>query len=169
MTTLSLYQLSGQYLQLAERLESLNLDEQTVADTIEASGLTDEIAVKAQGIEYVARAAEMYCPTIEAEIARLQSLKAHRQKIAMGLRDYLKRNMEATGIEKIECPFFKFSIKKNPPAVDILDEAAIPESLKKVPEPPDPKPDKAVIKKLLQAGEDVPGAVLRQGTRLHIA
>lgn len=169
MTTLSLYQLSGQYLQLAEQLASLDLDAQTVADTIEASGLTDEITVKAQGIEIVARSAEMHTPAIDTEIARLQKLKAHRQKIAQDLRDYLKRNMEATGIERIECPLFKISIKKNPPAVDIVDESAIPESLKKAPEPPAPKPDKTAIKKLLQAGEDVPGAVLRQGTRLDIA
>lgn len=171
MTGIVIYQLTGQYMQLAEKLSSLDLDAQTIADTIEASGITDEIAVKAQGIEMVARGAELYCPAIDAEIERLQALKAHRQKIANGLRDYLKLNMESAGIEKIECSLFKISIKKNPPAVEILDEQQIPKSFWVTPEPKPPvaTPDKTAIKKAIQAGQDVAGAKLVQGTRLDIA
>lgn len=166
----ALYNLTGQYMQLAEKLSSLDLDAQTVADTIEASGITDEIAVKAQSIEMVARGAEMHCPAIDAEIERLQALKAHRQKIAQGLRDYLKSNMEAAGIDKIECPLFKISIKKNPPAVEILDEAQIPPSYWVTPEPKPPvaRPDKTAIKKAIQAGQEIAGAVLVQHTRLDV-
>lgn len=171
MTSIALYELTGQYQQLAEKLAGMDLDAQTVADTIEASGLTDEIAVKAQGIEMVARGAEIHCPAIDAEIERLQALKAHRQKIAQGLRDYLKSNMEAAGIEKIECPLFKIAIKKNPPAVEILDEQQIPQSFWVTPEPKPPvaRPDKTAIKKAIQAGQDVAGAKLVQGTRLDVA
>jgi hypothetical protein len=171
MTGIALYQLAGQYQQLAEKLAGMDLDAQTVADTIEASGLTDEISTKAQGIEMVARSAEMFFPAIDAEIERLQALKAHRQKIAQGLRDYLKSNMEAAGIEKIECPLFKIAIKKNPPAVEILDEQQIPQSFWVTPEPKPPvaRPDKTAIKKAIQAGQEVAGAKLVQGTRLDIS
>jgi hypothetical protein len=41
-----------------------------VADTIESSGLTDEISAKAQGVLMVAKTTEQYVPAIEAEIAR---------------------------------------------------------------------------------------------------
>lgn len=171
MTGIALYQLAGQYQQLAEKLSSLDLDAQTIADTIEASGITDEIATKAQGVEMVARSAEMFNVAIDAEIERLQALKAHRQKIAQGLRDYLKLNMESAGIDKIECPLFKIAIKKNPPAVEIIDEKQIPIEYWVTPEPkpPLPRPDKTAIKKAIQAGQEVAGTKLVQATRLDIS
>jgi len=166
----ALYVLTNEYLALAEKLADGDFDPQTIADTIEASGITDELAVKAQGIEFVARAAEAHHPVIDAEIARLQALKASRDKVAAGLREYLKDNMERAGIEKIECPLFKLSIKKNPPSVEILDQLSLPAQFWRTPEPKPPvaAPDKAAIKAALQAGQEVMGAKLTQGTRLEV-
>lgn len=168
MTEIALYKLSGEYLALMQQLDSLDLDEQTIADTIEASGLTEAIQSKAQGVEMVARAALQYVPAIDAEIKRLQDLKAARERIAKGLRDYLKRNMEDAGIEKIECALFKFSIQKNPPAVDLYEPALLPTGYMVTPPAPPPAPDKKAIAADLKAGKDVPGARLTQGTRLAI-
>lgn len=171
MTELKLYEISGQYRQLAEKLAAMDLDATTIADTIEASGLTDALQEKAQGVELVARAAEIHCPAIDAEIARLQALKAHRQKIAQGLRDYLKQNMEAAGIERIECPLFKLSLKKNPPAVEVLDENAVPAGfwVTPPPKPVEARIDKKAIAAAIKANQDVPGARLVQHTRLEVA
>ncbi len=163
----ALYVLTNQYLELAETLANGDFDAQTIADTIEAVGITDELTVKAQGIEFVARGAEAHNAAIDAEIARLQALKAHRQKTADGLRQYLKDNMERAGIEKIECPLFRLTIKKNPPSVEIHDPLSIPKELLRVPEVK-PAPDKARIKEALLCGDYVPGAVLMQGTRLDV-
>lgn len=166
----ALYVLTNQYLELAEKLADGDFDAQTIADTIEASGISDELAVKAQGIEFVARGAEAHHAAIDAEIARLTALKAHRQKVADGLRAYLKDNMERAGIEKIECPLFKLSIKKNPPSVEVIDPLSLPAEFWRTPEPKPPvaAPDKAAIKAALQDGKDVPGARLNQGTRLEV-
>lgn len=166
----ALYALTNQYLELAEKLADGDFDPQTIADTIEASGITDELAVKAQGIEFVARAAEQHHGVIDAEIARLTALKAQRDRVAAGLREYLKDNMERAGIEKIECPLFKISIKKNPPAVEILDQLSLPKEYWRTPEPKPPvaAPDKAAIKAALQSGVDVIGAQLVQNTRLDV-
>ena len=122
-------------------------------------------------MELVARAAEMHCPAIDAEIARLQALKAHRQKIAQGLRDYLKRNMEAAGIERIECPLFRLTVKHNPPAVEVLDERQVPAEFWVTPPPkvPEARIDKTAVKAAIKAGMEVPGARLVQGSRLEIA
>ena len=100
----ALYTITSQYLALAEKLADGDFDAQTVADTIEASGITDELAVKAQGIEFVARGAEAHNLAIDAEIARLQALKAQRNRVATGLRSYLLDNMQRAGIERIDCP-----------------------------------------------------------------
>ncbi len=168
--SVALYQLTNQYLALAEKLADGDFDLTTIADTIEASGINDEIAVKAQSLEYVARGAEAYNGAIDAEIARLQSLKASRDNVAAGLRAYLKENMIRAGIEKIECPMFKISIRNNPPSVEIMDPLSLPAEYWRtpMPKPPVAAPDKAEIKKALLAGVDVMGARLTQGTRLDI-
>lgn len=167
----NLFNLTGQYLELAHKLADLDLDATTVADTIEASGIVDDIKTKVQAIEYVARGAESHNAAIDAEIARLQALKDHRIKTANDLRDYIKRSMEALEIERIDCPFFQISIRKNPAAVDVYDQLSLPPEymVTPAPKPPVAAPDKKAIAAALKAGKDVPGAKLVQGTRLAIA
>ena len=164
----SLFNLTNQYLQLADTLAAGDFDADTVADTIEASGITDDIAIKSQNLEYVARSAEAHLPAIDAEIGRLQALKAHRVKVAAGLRSYLLDNMIRMQIEKIDCPMFLISIRSNPPSVDVFDPMQLPISYMVTPLPPPDRPDKTLIKEALKAGKDVPGARLVQGQRLAI-
>lgn len=167
----ALYALTNQYLALAEKLSDGDFDAATIADTIEASGITDEIAEKAQGLEYVARGAEAHNLAIDAEIARLQALKQHRMKVAAGLRGYLLDNMQRMQIERIDCPMFSISIHKNPPAVEIFDQLSLPAQFMVVPEPKPPvaAPDKKAIAAAIKAGQEVPGAKLVQGVRLNVA
>jgi len=167
----ALYAITNDYLALAEKLADGDFDAQTIADTIEASGITDDLATKAQGIEHVARGAEAHNLAIDAEIARLQALKAHRVKVAAGLRQYLLDNMQRAGIVCIECPLFQISIKKNPPSVDVFDTINLPAEFMVVPEPKPlvAAPDKKAIAAALKAGTDVTGARLVQGVRLSIA
>lgn len=167
----ALFVLTNQYLALAEQLADGDFDAQTIADTIEASGISDELAVKAQGIEYVARGAEAHNLAIDAEIARLQALKAQRVKVAAGLRGYLLDNMQRASIERIDCPMFQISIRKNPPSVDIYDPLSLPIQYMVTPEPKPPvaAPDKKSIAAAIKAGAEIPGARLVQGVRLNVA
>ena len=167
MTTPSLFTLTNQYLQLADKLAAGDFDAETVADTIESSGLTDDIAVKAQNLEYVARSAETYLPAIDAEIARLTALKAHRVKVAAGLREYLMISMIRMQLERIECPMFAISIRSNPPSVDVFESLQVPSKYWRV-IPETCAPDKTLIKEALKSGVDVPGARLTQSQRLVI-
>ena len=165
MTTL--YNLAGQYKHLAEQLSTMDLDAQTVADTIEASGLVDDIQTKAQGVLMVAKSAEQYLPAIDAEIERLQALKARHAKVSAGLREYLKTHMAGAGIQRIDCPLFSVSLRNNPPAVDVFDAEQIPAEYWHAPEPK-LSVVKAQVAAALKAGIDVPGARLVVNTRLDI-
>lgn len=169
MTSIALYTLTGQYQQLAEKLSNMDLDATTVADTIEASGIVDDIAAKATGIELVARTMEQYTPTIESEIERLTALKKQRQKAAAGLRDYLKHNMIAAGITKLESPLFKVALRDNPPAVDVFEPGLIPGEFMSQPAPPPPAPNKAAIKEAIKSGREIPGARLTTSQRLVVS
>jgi len=73
--------------------------------------------------------------------------------------------MEYTGISKIECPF-KLAIQKNPDAVNIIDEDAIPKQFKE--KVITWKIDKTAIKAAIKNDQTVPGAEPVNGTRLVI-
>ncbi len=167
----SIFVLTNQYMQLAHQLADLDLDATTVADTMEASGIVDNITDKFQAIEYVARGAESNNAAIDAEIARLQALKAKRIDLAAKVRGWLKDSMEAMQIERIDCPLFCISIRKNPPAVDIFDALSLPAKymVTPPPKPPVAAPDRNAIAAAIKAGIDVPGARLTQATRLSIS
>jgi hypothetical protein len=169
MSNVALYTLASQYAQLAERLSAMDLDATTIADTIESTGITDEIAVKAQGYEMVARTLEMHNPAIDVEIERLSALKKQRATAAKGLRDYLKSQLQAMGITKVESPLFKIALQNNPPAVDLFEPELVPAEFLVYPEAPPAYPDKAAIKQAIKAGKEVPGARLTQGQRLAIS
>lgn len=164
----ALYNLTDQYLALENKLAQDGFDPQTIADTIESSEIFDAIQNKAQAIEQIARNAEMHTSAIDAEIERLQDLKEHRIKIATGLRNYLLTNMQRLNISKIESPLVSFSIKDNPPSVEIEDQLQIPAEYMKQPEPPTPKPNKQKIAADIKAGKQIPGARLVQTQRLVI-
>jgi hypothetical protein len=74
--------------------------------------------------------------------------------------------MDACGIQKIESPWFVLAIQKNPSAVDVFDESAVPAEFKE--EVVTVRLDKAGIKRALEAGQTVPGAALSRGTRLAV-
>lgn len=170
MTTTPLFVLTGQYQQLAHRLADGDFDLSTIEDTIEASGIVDDINAKAQGVVLVARSAVQFIPAIDAEIERLQALKARSQKAYDGLMVYVKKCMESAEISEIKAPLFTISIVANPPAVDILNNVDIPEEYMSEQKPAPPRtPDKKKIGAALKAGVDLSWAALSRSTRLRVS
>jgi hypothetical protein len=166
MYNLSLYQLSNNYLQALDFLTDpeLDLPIEAVNDTLEAlgGGLEDKainIAKFLRNMEAVAEAIK------EAEETMAKRRKSLENRVKW-MKDYLKGNMEHTGITKIECPYFKIAIQKNPTAVNVTNENAIPEQFKE--QVITWKIDKPAIKAAIKKGEAVPGAELISGTRLVI-
>lgn len=168
MSLPSLYNLTSEYRALALLLSERDFDPETISDTIEASGLPEQITEKAQGCEMVARTLEADIPTIDSEIKRLQVLKKTRQAKADALRKYVLDNMLACGIQSIDAPLFSIKVTKNPPSVEIFDERQIPTEYMNDPPPPAPKPDKKLIAQAIKDGFEVPGAKLAQGFRLAV-
>lgn len=162
----ALYVLAQDYRAAAEKLADLDLDEQTIADTLE--GLSGDLEVKAVNTAMVARNMQGLAAQIkEAEQAMAARRKALENR-AERLTAYLLTNMQHAGISKIESPHFCISIKNNPAAVVINEPGLIPAEFMRQPEPPPPVPDKTAIKEALKAGKEVPGAHLAQGVRLEV-
>mgnify|MGYP003435090174 FL=1 len=162
----ALYELAAEYRADAEKLADMDLDEQTLADTLE--GLGGELEVKAQNVIMFTRNLEATAAAIKEAEAQMAARRKALENRAAGLRRYVLENMQFAGIQKIECPFFKLSIRDNPAAVEIYEPGLIPAQFMKQPEPPPPSPDKTAIKAAITAGTEVPGAKLTKGTRLDI-
>ena len=162
----ALYELAAEYRADAEKLADMDLDEQTLADTLE--GLSGELEVKAQNVIMFTRNLEATAAAIKEAEAQMAARRKALENRAAGLRRYVLENMQFAGIQKIECPLFKLSIRDNPAAVDIYEPGLIPVQFMKQPEPPPPAPDKTAIKAAITAGTEVPGARLTKGTRLEI-
>jgi len=162
----ALYELAAEYRADAEKLADMDLDEQTLADTLD--GLSGELEVKAQNVIMFTRNLEATAAAIKEAEAQMAARRKALENRAAGLRRYVLENMQFAGIQKIECPLFKLSIRDNPAAVDIYEPGLIPAQYMKQPEPPPPAPDKTAIKAAITAGTEVPGARLTKGTRLEI-
>jgi hypothetical protein len=126
MNKLTLYDISNEYAEAAEKLADMDLPAQAVMDTLE--GLQGEIDRKATNVA-------MFCQNLETlanQIKEAEAKMAHRRKVlenrAASIKAYIKTCMESAGITKIECPYFKMAIRQNPPRVVIDNMEAIPES-----------------------------------------
>lgn len=161
----SLFVLSEQYRADARKLADLDLDPQTLADTLEA--MSGEVEIKSQSVAHVIRAIESDAAAVKqwakdaAERAKALEARAER------LRDYLAGAMTVCGIEKIEGPGVKLSWRKSS-AVVIDDVSMLPAEYMTTPKPPEPAPDKAAIKKAIEANKDVPGARIEHRHNLQI-
>ena len=164
---ISLYELAGEYHQAAVALSNMDLDEQTIADTLE--GLSGALEAKATNVAYFVRNLEATAEQIKLAEKQMADRRKAFENRAERIREYLKANMEVAGITQIECPHFKLSIKKNPPSVVIDAESQIPADYMTVPVAPPPAPDKKLIAAALKDGFEVPGCHLETGkTRLDI-
>jgi hypothetical protein len=169
MAALTLFEIAQEYRHITDVLMDSGVDEQTLTDTLEGEAWPLEL--KAQNYAFVVRNLETTAAAIKEAEAAMKKRRELLEKRSAYLKERLKTGMEIAGVSKLDCPHFAITIKKNPPAIDIWDEKQIPAKFMRTPEPPPPPasvPDKAAIKAAIDAGEDVPGAMKVQGTRIEI-
>jgi hypothetical protein len=162
----ALYLLAGEYRAAADKLADMDLDPQTLADTLES--LTGDLEVKAVNVGMLVRNMEATAAAIKEAEAGMAARRKAIENRADGIRRYILSCMQGAGVNKLETAHLALSIRANPPAVDVFDAAQVPAAFMRVPDPPPPVPDKTAIKDALKRGEDVPGARLMQGQRLEI-
>lgn len=165
---MNLYELTQQQLELKQKLMEMNLDEQTIADTLE--GNAGEIEAKIENYGIVLRDRESFVDAISKEIERLtERINAEKKRIER-TKNWLLSSMVTLEIKKVECPLFTIAVQDNPPSVDVYNDKLIPEEYMRVPEPkpPVPAPDKRLILDDLKAGKEVAGCVLKRDKRIVI-
>lgn len=161
----ALFQLAAEHRALSDKLHDLELDDQTILDTLE--GESTDLIEKGKNVAAVFRNLESDAKQIKEAEQQLAERRKAYEKRAESLKNYLKTNMEIAGIQKIECPWFVITLAQNPEAVTVDDEAVIPRDyFKEI--PANFVLDKVLLKQAIKDGYTVPGAHLSRGTCLRI-
>ena len=153
----TLYEKTGQYLQLLEMLEEEdNLDDQVVKDTLE--GIDGELEIKADGYARIIRELDAEAVKYEEEKKRLEERGNALRNRSRILKDHLYNSMKVTGKTKFKTDLFSFGIQKNGglQPMEIVPDVEIPdEFLKK-------EPDNTKIREAIKEGKSLPFAVLKE-------
>lgn len=152
----ALHELTGQFLELANNED---LPAEAIRDTLEA--MEGDIKTNAASLADWALDMDGNIGKIDAAIERLQAKKKAITNRKAELVEYLRNNMEATGISKIQCPLFSITLVAGRDSVAISDENAIPDEFMRV--KTDISPDKTAIAKALKEGQEIAGASLQRG------
>ena len=161
----ALFILAAEHRSLSDKLHDLDLDDQTILDTLE--GESTDLIEQGKNVAAVFRNLESDAKQIKEAEQQLAERRKAIEKRAESLKTYLKTNMEVAGILKIECPWFVITLAQNPEAVTVDDESTIPRDyFKEI--PASFVLDKVLLKSAIKDGYAVPGARLTRGTSLRI-
>ncbi|BBE09580.1 Phage protein [Mycoavidus cysteinexigens] len=161
----SLYILAAEYREAADKLTDLDLDEQTLSDTLES--IAGGLDTKAENLAKLIRELKSHEERASTEAKRIQERAQRFTSRREWLSEYLKDSLIHAGRLKIEMPYFTVSVRKNPAAVVIDDEKALPRDYWVTPTP-ESRPDKKRIAQALKEGLSVPGARSVSGQSLQI-
>ena len=160
---MTLYELTDDYRNLLEMAQNPDIDGQAIKDTLEA--IQGDIEEKADGYAKVIKELSADTDKITAEIKRLTVRKNTIQNNIAYMKQSLTSAMTVTGNTKFRTDLFSFNIQKNPPALVVDDEKAIPQEYLI---PQEPKVDKKAIIDFLKGGNDVPYAHIEQSEGVRI-
>jgi hypothetical protein len=161
-----LYVLAAEHRQALQRLDEMDLDEQTLAGTLES--LRGELETKAVSVAKFIKNMQATADAMKSAEAGIAARRKVVDAKIESIREYLKSNMESAQITKISSAELDLTIKKTPPSVDVFEAALLPESFMRYAPAPPPAPDKAAIAAAIKSGQEVQGARLVSGTRLEI-
>lgn len=152
---MTLFEMSNTAKQLYELLESGDIDEQILLDTMESIGAS----AKLEDYVHVAKSFEAEITMYDAEIKRLTENKRLLQNRIEYMKAKMVEYMQATGQKTANAGTFKLTMRESK-SCEIENIDLIPlQFMREI--PAKFEPDKNAIKKALKDGEQVSGAILK--------
>ena len=159
---MNLYEITQEAQYLAVLLET----EELTAELEEALIINqDQLQAKAVNYAKVIANYQAESDAIDQEIKRLKAMKESREKKIDWLKESVKKAMLVSGIEKVDSPLFKLSVRRSE-AVEVDLVEALPNAFLNVKNVV--TADKVAIKEAIKRGENVIGARLIENFNLQI-
>lgn len=163
---MKLYELTQDFNELFELIDSEDFDLETLEDTIQ--GIEGNIEIKVENIARMIRNWEAQAVAMEAEEKRLRESKKALENRVIRMKDYVLESMSVMGKDKITTAIGNVCRQKNPPSVEVFDMRMVPEAFIYVP-PVEPRVDKkAILDTYKMSGQEVQGTRVVQGYHLRI-
>lgn len=133
----SLYELTGEYLRLATMIEDApDRDDPAFAEAVaQLTELDDAIEGKGECYARIIKNLQSDINGLKAEIDRLSNVKRAREAAVERLKDAMLDAMQTTGKNKLPTSIGRWTVRKNPMSVVVLDPSKVPERFLKYSEP----------------------------------
>lgn len=152
---MTLFQMSAAAKELYELLESGEIDEQALLDTMESIGASEKL----RDYVYVLKSFEAEIAMFDAEIARMRENKRVLENRVEYLKGKVIDFMQATGQKSANAGTFKLTVRESK-SCEIVNESEIPlQYLREI--PAKYEPDKKAMLAALKNGETISGASLK--------
>lgn len=163
---MKLYEIKDTYLAFMEAVESGEIPEEAIADTL--AGVEGDFADKADNIACLIKSLKAEAAAIKQEAdaltARVKSKANHAERLAT----YLLETMQALGKDKLETARNALKITQNPPRVVITDQSILYTLRPDLFTTSAPEPNKTAIKAAINDGVNIIGAELQASFRLGV-
>ena len=123
--TITLYEMTSDLIELMDA----EINEEVKAEIIEAIKL--QIETKAENIIAVIRNYETRIEAVKAEEKRLADMRKIGEARLEKFKKYVKENMEALELQKIQTELGTLSIAKNPLSVEVIELNKVPQEFLK--------------------------------------
>ncbi len=144
---MKLYEITHEHQKALTEMTEAGFTQEEISDNL--AGIAGEFEDKAISCIMYEKTLQGQIDTLAGEIKRLSAMKKSIDNKVLGFREYIRSNMEATGINKIEHALFNITLRKASQVVQVDDEKQVPSDYK-ILQPP--KIDRVAIKKALQSG-----------------
>lgn len=145
---MTLYDITGEFLQLLQLAEDDTIDQKMINDTLE--GIECELEEKADAYANIIDKLTSDAEMIGRELERLSYKKKTIESNISSMKRNLENAMQVTGKRKFKTLIHSYNIQKNTPSLKILDEEKIP---KEFYIPQEPKLDrKELMKRIKETG-----------------
>lgn len=165
--TLRCYELPEMFRATMDRAIDPDTGELSEAGIAELRALTAAAQHSTADLACYIRELELEAEAVKAMLSAAADRATRLTARAAKWRNYLLETMDLAGLNVVKDPRITLTIKTNPPAVQIADDAAIPPGYYRE-IPARIEPDKTAIKAALKAGEVIPGVSLVATRRLTI-
>ena len=159
---MNIFEIANEYQNIIALIEQNNGD---LSDDLHEAYINtrEELNNKAKAYIYVIRNKENYITNIDAEIERLRDMKKQTEKEIDRIKNYLSLAVDQFG--NFETGLHKISNRLSK-SVEVTDLNELPKEYIK--EKIELAPDKNAIKKAIESGVDIPGALLVTKSNLQI-